>query len=124
MPGEKLELYTSTRPAASGDVVIKHLNRAFGTPETRGQHQVWTLTSPATMDMLSLGELVLTVRSPTEIEVICPRAWSSWITEVRPQLGRPVPRPGRKQIHLAYTLPLPTRLPLLGLDLHLSLANG
>lgn len=123
MPGERLELSTLAS-SKTGDVVLKHLTKAFGEPQTRGPNQVWTLTSPAKMDVLSLGELVLTVCSPTEVEVICPRAWSSWITEVRPQLGRPVPRPGKKQIHLAYTLPLPTRLPLLGLDLHLRLAGG
>lgn len=121
MPGERLEL---SAPAQGGELVVPHLVRALGPAAVRGDRRVWSLTSPATVDLKDLGEINLTVAAPRDVELVLPQGFASWVREASNQPGRPVPRPGRRQLHVAFRLALPTRLPLLGFDLDLRLAEG
>lgn len=119
-----VELSAPAQMTPSNRVLVDRLIHAAGPAIIRADRQVWRLRPPFTLDLAELGEIRLLVPKAREIDLVVPRSLASWVREVRAQEGRPMPVLGKKHLHLSFTLPFPTRLPLLGLDLRLDAADG
>lgn len=99
-------------PPALADV-RKALVAGFGAPRIEGDHQVWALSDPASLQT-RLGDLDVALQEDGGLQLTVPFALRSWVQETTRQ--RPTPVPGKGLNRFRYVVGLPFRLTLFGAD--------